>query len=399
MWTFTGKMIKRAHIARIILIILVLLSGAGNIHAQKSKEKPFTVVIDPGHGGVDPGAMGKFAKEKDINLKISKLLAEKIEKKYPEIKIIFTRKTDVQVQLARRAAIANEAGADLFISIHSNASKNRSARGCETFTLGAGSSAEAKAAAMYENEVILSEENFEEIYRGFDPRSSESYIIFELMRDQDMEQSAGLAQMVQNGMVKNSKLKNRGVASAGFLVLHKTVMPKILIEVGFISNREEEKFIASDAGQKKLTEGIFSGFCEYYELYGKPKSGNGNKKSAKKEITQKSNNKEVAPANKKKERGVAENGVPVFKVQILASDKQLAANDKRLKGVKASFYKEGGMYKYTYGESKDYNEIQRIKKEIAKKFGQAFVIAFIDGKKVDTQKAIEIYKKKNSSKK
>lgn len=383
--------------ARTLLMILVLFFCTGNICAQKGqkgKEKPFTVVIDPGHGGTDPGAVGRIAKEKDINLKISKLLAGMIEDEYPEVKIIFTRKTDVQVQLAKRAQIANDAGADLFISIHSNASKNRSARGCETFTLGAGSSAEAKAAAMYENEVILSESNFEEIYKGFDPRSSESYIIFELMRGQDMEMSAELAQLVQKGMVKNSKLSNRGVASAGFLVLHKTVMPKILIEVGFISNREEEKFIASAAGQKKLAKGIFDGFSEYYRLYGKPKSGNNDKKEAQGN-SKKGNN----PANKKQGSSVAESGTPVFKVQILATDKKLGKKDKRLKGVKADYYKEGNMYKYTYGESEDYNEIQRKKKEISKKFGQAFIVAFIDGKRVETQKAIEIYKKNKSKKK
>ena len=382
---------------RTLLMILVLFFCTGNICAQKGqkgKEKPFTVVIDPGHGGTDPGAVGRIAKEKDINLKISKLLAGMIEDEYPEVKIIFTRKTDVQVQLAKRAQIANDAGADLFISIHSNASKNRSARGCETFTLGAGSSAEAKAAAMYENEVILSENNFEEIYKGFDPRSSESYIIFELMRGQDMEMSAELAQLVQKGMVKNSKLGNRGVASAGFLVLHKTVMPKILIEVGFISNREEEKFIASAAGQKKLAKGIFDGFSEYYKLYGKPKSGNNGKKE-----TQGNSKKGNNPANKKQGSSVAESGTPVFKVQILATDKKLGKNDKRLKGVKADYYKEGNMYKYTYGESEDYNEIQRKKKEISKKFGQAFIVAFIDGKRVDTQKAIDIYKKNKSKKK
>lgn len=382
---------------RTLLMILMLFFCTGNICAQKGqkgKEKPFTVVIDPGHGGTDPGAVGRIAKEKDINLKISKLLAGMIEDEYPEVKIIFTRKTDVQVQLAKRAQIANDAGADLFISIHSNASKNRSARGCETFTLGAGSSAEAKAAAMYENEVILSENNFEEIYKGFDPRSSESYIIFELMRGQDMEMSAELAQLVQKGMVKNSKLGNRGVASAGFLVLHKTVMPKILIEVGFISNREEEKFIASAAGQKKLAKGIFDGFSEYYKLYGKPKSGNNDKKEA-----QGNSKKENTPANKKQGSSVAESGTPVFKVQILATDKKLGKNDKRLKGVKADYYKEGNMYKYTYGESEDYNEIQRKKKEISKKFGQAFIVAFSDGKRVDTQKAIDIYKKNKSKKK
>ena len=310
-----------------------------------------------------------------------------VKEKYPEVKIIFTRTTDVQIPLVQRANIANEANADLFISIHSNASKNRSANGCETFTLGAGSSVEAKAAAMYENEVILSEDNFEEIYKGFDPRSSESYIIFELMRGQDMERSAELAQLVQNGMVNNGKLLNRGVSSAGFLVLHRTVMPKILVELGFISNREEEKFLASKEGQKKLAKGIFDGFSRYYSLYGKPQDSTKKSEKSVADAKAKDSKPKVDDSNKTK------SGAPVFKIQIFATDKKLKENDSRLKGVKADFYKEGNWYKYTYGESSDYDEILRKKKEISKKFGQAFIIAFIDGKKVNTQEAINIFKK------
>lgn len=386
--TIHKKMRAEAYTAKVALIILLFFMGTGLLFAQKGKEKPFTLVIDPGHGGVDPGALGRSAKEKDINLKVSKLLAGMIEDEFPEVKIIFTRKTDVQIPLVKRATIANNANADLFISIHSNASKSRSANGCETFTLGAGSSAEAKAAAMYENEVILSEDNFEEIYKGFNPRSSESYIIFELMRGQDMEMSAELAQLVQNGMVRNSKLHNRGVSSAGFLVLHKTVMPKILVELGFISNREEEKFIASESGQKKLAKGIFEGFSEYYRLYGRQKGVESAKEKAKEK-------KPANTVNKKSKESVEKSGVPVFKVQIFATDKVLKKNDKRLKGVKAEYFKENGMYKYTYGESTDYNEIMKKRKEISKKFGQAFIIAFIDGKKTDTQKAIRMFKEKS----
>lgn len=368
----------------ILLLLLLVTAGAYGQKKQNGNTKPFTLVIDPGHGGVDPGALGKNAKEKDINLKVSKLFAEMVKEAHPEVKIIFTRTTDVQVPLMERANIANNANADLFISIHSNSSKNRSARGCETFTLGAGSSAEAKAAAMYENEVILSEENFEEIYKGFDPRSSESYIIFELMRGQDMERSAELAQSVQKGLTKNSKLTNRGVSSAGFLVLHRTVMPKILVELGFISNREEEVFIASGDGQRKLAKGIFEGFSQYYSLYGNPKS------ATKTATPQHEATSTVENADKIR---TGKAGIPVFKVQIFATDKKLKENDKSLKGVKANFYKEGNWYKYTYGESSDYDEILRKKKEISKRFSQAFIVAFIDGKKVNTQEAIKIFKK------
>ena len=254
-----------------IILLLLFIVAAPSAMAQKQGKKPFTVVIDAGHGGVDPGALGRKSQEKNINQSVAKMLGKLINEEFPDVKVIYTRTKDIKVPLAQRADIANKANANLFISIHSNASKNRQANGCQTFTLGAGSDAEAKAAAMYENEVILSEENFETTYKGFDPRSSESYIIFELMRSHDMELSVKLAQMVQNGMVKSSKLNNRGVSSAGFLVLHRTVMPSILVELGFISNTADENFIASKAGQEKLAKGIFNGFAEYYELYGKSK--------------------------------------------------------------------------------------------------------------------------------
>lgn len=371
---------RNLHI-RLLLLLLVLLVSAPAIMAQKNRKKQFTVVIDPGHGGIDPGALGKRAKEKDVNMSVSKLLADMIKKKYPGIKVLFTRTTDVKIPLAKRADIANNANADLFISIHSNASKNRKANGCETFTLGAGSSAEAKAAAMYENEVILQEENHEELY-NFDPRSTESYIMFELIRGHDMELSVGLAEMVQKGMVKHSKLKNRGVSSAGFLVLHRTVMPSILVELGFITNGSDENVIASKEGQKKLAKGIFEGFCNYYETYCKGNST---------PVASSADNNEES----KSDAAYSSDSRPVFKVQILASDKKLKKNDKRLKGVKADFYVEKGKYKYTYGESTDYNAIAKKRKDISKKFKEAFIIAFIDGERVDTQEAIKIFKKNN----
>ena len=368
----------------VIPMLLLLLYVPQAVAQKKGKEKPFTVVIDPGHGGVDPGALGRKSKEKDINMNVSKLLASMIDDKYPEVKVIFTRTTDVKIPLVERADIANKANADLFISIHSNASKSKTANGCETFTLGAGSSVEAKAAAMYENEVILSEDNFEEIYKGFDPRSSESYIIFELIRNHDMELSAEIAQMVQVGMVKESKLTNRGVSSAGFLVLHRTVMPSILVELGFITNSKDENLIASKEGQKKLAKGIFEGFSKYYEIYGQKK--------------EKSNDKPVVKTNESKTNtAVPQKEVskdkPVFKLQIFASSSKLAPGDKRFKGEKAQYYTENGVYKYTIGESNSYEEIQQIKKNLSEKFKEAFVVAFLNGKKINTQEAVKISQK------
>ena len=380
---FICYMLQTLRNFRISILFLLLTLTAAQAMAQKSGKKQFTVVIDAGHGGVDPGALGKKSQEKNINFAVSNMLGKMIKEEYPEVKVIYTRTTDVKIPLARRADIANKANANLFISIHSNASKNRNAHGCQTFTLGSGSDAEAKAAAMYENEVILTEENFEETYKGFDPRSSESYIIFELMRSHDMEMSVRLAEMVQNGMVESTSLHDRGVSSAGFLVLHRTVMPSILVELGFISNSKDESLIASKEGQEKLVKGIFNGFAEYYELYCKGKEA---KKSEQKPetITKKEETKRP-----NKENG----GKPVFKIQIMTTESKLQGNDKRLKGLKADYYKENGTYKYTYGESEDYNEILRLKKQIAGDFKDAFIIAFLNGEKINTREAILIFKK------
>ena len=387
----TGVQLFMGHILRNLkfaLLFLLLTLTTAQAVAQKGGKKTFTVVIDAGHGGVDPGALGKKSQEKNINFTVSNMLGEMIKKAYPEVKVIYTRTTDVKIPLARRADIANKANANLFISIHSNASKNKSANGCQTFTLGAGIDAEAKAAAMYENEVILTEDNFEETYKGFDPRSSESYIIFELMRSHDMELSVKLAEMVQKGMLGNTTLNDRGVSAAGFLVLHRTVMPSILIELGFITNSKDEGIIASKEGQAKLAKGIFNGFAEYYELYGKSKES---KSTVTKQETAKA--VEVKTVEAKANSNTENSGKPVFKIQIMAADNKLSSDDKRFKGLKTDYYKENGIYKYTHGESEDYNEILRLKKQISDKFGDAFIVAFLNGEKINTRQAIEIFKR------
>ena len=230
------------------------------------------------------------------------------------------------------------------------------------------------------NEVILTEDNFEETYKGFDPRSSESYIIFELMRSHDMELSVKLAEMVQGGMVESTKLYDRGVSSAGFLVLHRTVMPSILIELGFITNSKDENLIASKEGQKKLAKGIFNGFAQYYELYGK------SKEQKRIEVDNEVESESSAKPEKESDR-------PIFKIQIMTSSSKLKSDDKRHKGLKTDFYVENGIYKYTYGVSEDYNEILKLKKSIADKFKDSFIIAFLNGKKINTKEAIEMFKK------
>ena len=372
----------------VCFLLLAMVAVASFAAPARDGKSSFTLVIDAGHGGKDPGAIGRKIKEKTINLNVALALGKMINDAFPEVNVVYTRKTDKYIQLIERAAIANRAKADLFISIHTNASKSRKARGCETFTLGSGSNAEAKKAAMYENEAILLEDNFQEVYKGFDPRSTESYIIFELIRSHDMEKSIHCAEAIQKKMVGRSKLPNRGVSNAGFLVLHQTAMPSILVELGFITNSTEEAFLASSAGQQALTKGIFEGFSAYYKQYGGAKVA-----SVK---PQKANTQAATPTTVKTTKSKQSNSseAPKFKIQILASDKKLATNDKRLKGLKADYYQEKGLYKYTYGESENYNEIIALRKKIAPKFKEAFIVAFRNGEKMDTQEAIREFKQK-----
>lgn len=226
----------------------------------------FTVVIDAGHGGHDTGAVGlkMGVQEKNLNLTVAKQLAAKIGEKYPEVKVILTRDTDVFLPLQQRADIANKNHADLFISIHTNAAENRKACGAETFILGTDRMEDNLDVAMRENAVMKLEED-QTVYQGFDPNSIESYILFELMQNQYMENSLLFAELVQNQFVGTLQRANRGVRQAAFWVLLKSACPSVLVEMGFISNAEEEKWLASEEGKKGIVNGIFNAFEKYYK--------------------------------------------------------------------------------------------------------------------------------------
>lgn len=225
----------------------------------------FTVVIDAGHGGDDLGAVGqKGVREKDLNLTVSKQLAAKITQKYPEVKVVLTRDTDVFLPLQKRADIANKNHADLFISIHTNAAENRKAQGAETFILGTERMEDNLDVAMRENAVMKLEQD-QTVYQGFDPKSIESYIIFELMQNQYMDNSLLFAELVQNQFVGTLNRANRGVRQAAFWVLLKSACPSVLVEMGFISNTEEEAWLASQEGQNGIVNGIFDAFEKYYK--------------------------------------------------------------------------------------------------------------------------------------
>ena len=236
--------------------------------AMHAANKRFTLVIDAGHGGNDAGAVGKIIKEKTINLNVALAFGKLVEQNCPDVKVIYTRKTDVFIPLHTRADIANKNKADLFISIHTNAlPKGHISRGLETYTLGMHRAADNLAVAKRENEVILYEKDYKQRYQGFDPNSSESYIMFEFMQDHNMAQSVELAKFVQRRTCAAAGRQNKGVKQAGFLVLRETSMPSCLIELGFISTPDEEQYLNSSAGVSQLGYGIYQAFMDYKRKY------------------------------------------------------------------------------------------------------------------------------------
>ena len=352
-----------------------------------AEERDYIVVIDAGHGGKDPGAVGKKAKEKNINLNVALALGQLIEKNMKDTKVMYTRKSDVFVSLDRRARIANEAKADLFISIHTNAlPKGRIARGTETYTLGMARADENLEVAKRENSVILVEDDYKERYAGFNPKSSESYIMFEFMQDKYMEQSVSLAKGIQGQFKSYARRVDKGVHQAGFLVLRATSMPSVLVELGYISTPDEETYLSSKKGVDALSQSIYNAFAEYK----KKQCVSPAKEQMKKKEKSNERNGEKNVVESKKEK---KSNAPVFKLQILTSSTELSSENSKLKGVEVGFYKENGLYKYTTGSTEDYNEILRIKKRLETKFKGAFVVAFRNGEKMNLQDAIREFQK------
>ena len=357
--------------------------------------KTFTLVIDAGHGGHDAGAVGAFSKEKDINLNVALAFGRYVERNCPDVKVIYTRKTDVFVTLNDRAKIANRAKADLFMSIHTNSLPNgRISRGMETYTLGMHRAADNLEVAKRENQVILQEKGYKETYQGFDPNFSESYIIFEFIADNNMQKSVELAKLVQKNTCSLAGRLDKGVKQAGFLVLRETSMPSCLIELGFISTPYEESFLNSQAGIDNMARGIYNAFVQY-----KNDNHNGGSAPFVKEETKKE--KKSKEKKKEEERELSSNpqekieqpvqNVPqpvveskiIYKVQILATDGVLRKNDYRLKGrTDAEYYKENGMVKYTLGSFDTMSDANNYRRELNNIFPGCFVIKFRDGKRV-----------------
>ena len=353
--------------------------------------KDFTVVIDAGHGGKDPGALSANGKvrEKDITLKVALMVGESIVKKHPEVKVLYTRKSDVFVGLNDRARMANKADADLFISIHVNAAENRSAKGAETYTLGVEEARTERnlEIAKRENGVILLEDNHEKTYANFNPNSPESYIIFEYMQSEFVKESIHIAQYVQSNFANDANRLDRGVRQAGFLVLNATSMPSILVELGYISNAEEAKYLASATAQQHLSSCISKAFDRYYADLKKLSDG-----ATHPAVSEPTALVEEQPASVP----VVDEDAPVFKVQFLSSAKKLSKGNQAFKGLTpVDCYYDKGLYKYTYGASTDYNKILRLKRKVNEKFKDAFIVAFVKGERIDTKKAIAQFQKNN----
>jgi N-acetylmuramoyl-L-alanine amidase len=356
--------------------------------------KDFVLVIDAGHGGNDPGAVGKISKEKDINLKVALKVGKLIEDNCKDVKVIYTRKRDVFVTLNRRAQIANEAKADLFISIHTNAvAKNKTVKGTSTWTLGLAKSDDNLEVAKRENAVILYEDDYQTHYEGFNPNSAESYIIFEFMQDQYMSQSVRLASLVQNEFKQTGRRIDRGVHQAGFLVLKASAMPSILVELGFISTPEEERYLNTENGVNTLSKSIYQAFLTYKN---EQSVALANEETPTTKPAKKPESKQQTTTAPKKEKAKAanNNNETVFKLQLFSTSKPLDKNDKRLKGLKnVSYYQEGGLYKYTCGDSANYDEVVRTKQQLASQFKGSFIVAFKNGKKIDVKEAVNEFNK------
>ena len=384
----------------------------------------FTVVLDAGHGGQDAGAVGAFSKEKNINLRYTLALGDLIKKNHPDVKVIYTRNKDIFVNLNERARIANRAKADLFISIHTNASKNRSANGMETFTLGVSRSKENMEVAMLENSVILLEDDYEKKYEGFDPNSTDSYIMFEFMKDQFMDRSVTCADFIQQNMIKATKRNDRGVRQAGFLVLRATSMPSVLIELGFISNKEEEKYLNNSDNQAKICKAIYQAFADYKhdidKKNGKAEEVEGQKSKvesqskvsaeasslgyaeaqpdfmseANKVESQKSEANEPS-TSEASTNSATKTESPNHQItkspteyywQVLVSKNNYALNHPVFKGVSiGNVIHENNVYKYLVGPEESNEAINNYREYIKKNFPDAFIVVYQNGKRIAYQ--------------
>lgn len=347
---------------------------------------PFAIILDAGHGGKDYGAKGTSAYEKDINLAVSKLIAEHLRKNYQNIDVLMTRDDDTYLTLKERADFANHNGGDLFVSVHVNSVDKRnksrnSIKGASVYTLGLHKTDANFEVAKRENSVISLENDYTATYEGFDPNSTESYIIFELGQSKHMGQSIALAQQIQQALTGKAGRADRGVRQAGFWVLWATGMPSVLIELDFICNPVQEKFMSSKSGQKKMAVAIADAIGQYAVGHG---AGNVVSASLFEDFTEDPAEDEPEPLQpvKTEDSPNKKSNASTYHIQILASAKAIKKNSNEFKGYKASEYREGKWYKYYVGSFENINDAKKKLTELKKSFPEAFIIEMRDGKRV-----------------
>lgn len=356
------------------------------------------IVIDPGHGGKDPGCSYKQYKEKDIVLQVGLRLGELIKENFPDVEVIYTRKTDVFIPLYDRGNIANKAGADLFFSIHVNAAQSSAASGTETFVMGVDKAGKNLDIAMKENDVITLEDDYSAKYQGYVPGSSESFIIFSLMQYSYQSQSLTLANMIQKQYVKHTTMGNRGVKQAGFLVLWNAAMPSILTELGFISNTADRQMLITRSGQEKLARSLFNAFSEYKaKSEGQTSWQTLNNLSAAEDREMDRNNDPAGNDNSSVSRSQdskntsanTSKGKVEYRIQVMTSDRKVPKNSSRFGPYRGEVTEMivGGVYKYYVGCVPTYQEALSLQRKVRAQFKDAFMVPFCNGKRITVSEA------------
>lgn len=372
-------------LSTIVLSIIIFTCFLTSAHAQSGQQK-FIVVLDAGHGGKDPGKHSKYGyKEKDIALKIALEVGKSLEK-LKDFKVVYTRKTDVFVELKDRAKIANDANADLFISIHCNA-HHTEAYGTETYVLDLKNTNKNFEVAKAENEVIFLEEDYEKHYEGFDPNSPISSIGISLLQEEYTEQSILLASYIEKNFANNLKRKSRGVKQASLWVIHQTAMPSVLIETGFITNKEEGAYLYSSKGQDEVSGSIYKAILEYKKILDQNVGENIYSEPTTTMVVKE--NDKIGEVEIEKPEIIYNN--IVFKVQLAASSNKLEPKPFNFNGLnEISREKEGKFYKYFYGYTSDYNKIKSLQLEAQKKgYPECFIVAYRDGIRIDLNDALK----------
>lgn len=365
---------------------VAVMAVAGTVRASA---REFVVVIDPGHGGKDHGAVGRKAKEKDIVLAVGKAFGRKIKDAYgrnDEVKVVYTRDDDTFVTLQGRADIANKAKGDLFVSIHANSVDKRTRgrdkiHGASVYTLGVNRAARNLEVAQRENAVMVLEPDYTTTYAGFDPNSAESYIIFEMEQNRHMVQSLNFAAKAQRELVKTAGRGDKNVRQAGFWVLHATSMPSVLVELDFICNPTQETYMSSKKGQDKLAQALFNAFVAYKKAYDAGEGGMQDQQETEGDAGKEQEEDEGDDTPDGYQESL--DGGLRYCVQFLTSGKPLSEGASAFKGLRPVYsYRDAGLYKYYYGSYGSMDDALDALKKVKRSFKDAFVIKMRDGKRV-----------------